>query len=171
MNGPSCLSLLKLFGVLIIFNAKFNLALGIVRISRGFRILGCLYYSHNRVCLQMIYSGDLYHIGSSKLICEANRWTGSCVMRFLRKDCSEQDMILCGSAKYTTFLCFSIQGGDARVPAQSHTSSVEGFLERSLTCWLITVLSYVSILIQVRLSYVKKIPQHCNNFTLEDITV
>ena len=42
MNEPSCLSLQKLLDVLIIFHAKFILALGIVRIWRGFQILGCL---------------------------------------------------------------------------------------------------------------------------------
>ena len=38
---------------------------------------------------------------NSKLICEANRWTDSCVMRFLLEGRSEQIMILplCGSAK------------------------------------------------------------------------
>ena len=30
-----------------------------------------------------------------------------------------------GSGKYTTVLCFSIRGGDARVPAPSHTCGVE----------------------------------------------
>ena len=56
----------------------------------------------------------------SKLICETNRWTGPCMMRFLPEGRSEQTVILhlCGSGKYTTVLCFSIGGGDARVPAQ-----------------------------------------------------
>ena len=41
-------------------------------------------------------------------------------------------------------LCFSIQGGYSRVPAQSHTCTlvVEGFLECSL-CWVITGLRCV----------------------------
>ena len=42
---------------------------------------------------------DLCYVGTSKLICEADRRTGSCVMRFLPKVCSEQTIILhlCGS--------------------------------------------------------------------------
>ena len=36
-------SLLKLRGLLIIFDAQFNFALGMVRIYRGFRILVCLW--------------------------------------------------------------------------------------------------------------------------------
>ena len=48
-----------------------------------------------------------------------------------------------GSGKYTTVLCFSIRGGDARVPAPSHTCGVEGFLERSLLCWVIMGLECV----------------------------
>ena len=60
---------------------------------------------------------DLCHIGTSKLICEANRCTGSCVVQFLPEGCSKQYMIfhLCESAKYTTALCFSIREGDAKV--------------------------------------------------------
>ena len=79
----------------------------------------------------MTSGGDLCHVGTSKLICEANRWTGSCVMRFLRFFRSEQTMILhlCGSGEYTTVLCFSIRGGDARVSALSRPWSMEGFLE------------------------------------------
>ena len=37
------LGLRKLFGVIVIFNAEFVLDLGMVRIQRGFRILGCLW--------------------------------------------------------------------------------------------------------------------------------
>ena len=61
----------------------------------------------------MTSGGDLCHVGTSKLICEANRWIVSCVMRFLRFFRSEQTMILhlCGSGEYTTVLCFSIRGG------------------------------------------------------------
>ena len=79
----------------------------------------------------MTSGGDLCHVETSKLICEANRWTVSCVMRFLRFFRSEQTMILhlCGSGEYTTVLCFSIRGGDARVSALSRTWSMEGFLE------------------------------------------
>ena len=39
---------------------------------------------------------------------------------------------LCGSAQYTTALCFNIRIGDARVPALSRTWGVEGFPERSV---------------------------------------
>ena len=62
----------------------------------------------------MTSSEHLSNVENSKLTCETNGWTDSCVMRFY-----EQAMILhlCGSGKYTTFLCFSIRGGDARVPA------------------------------------------------------
>ena len=34
---------------------------------------------------------------------------------------------VCASAKHTTALCFSIRGGDARVPGPSHTWGAEGF--------------------------------------------
>ena len=90
--------------------------------------------------------GDLCHIGPSKLICETNRWTGTCVMRFLPEEDSEQTMILhlSGSGKYTTDLCFSIAGGDARVSVLSLTWGVEGFLQRSLMCWVIARLGWVS---------------------------
>ena len=58
---------------------------------------------------------------------------------------SEQTIILhwCGSGKYTTVLCFSTRGNDARVPAPSWTWGVEGFLERSLMCWVIVGLGCV----------------------------
>ena len=67
-------------------------------------------------------------------------------MRFLPEGYSEQTMILhmCGSGKYTSVLCFSIRGGDARVPAPSRTSGVEGFVERSLMYWVIIGLGCVS---------------------------
>ena len=39
----SGLGLRRFFGVTVIFNAKFVLDLGMVRIQRGFRILGCLW--------------------------------------------------------------------------------------------------------------------------------
>ena len=42
-KGPSGLGLQRFFGVIVIFNAKFVLDLGMVRIQRGFRILGCLW--------------------------------------------------------------------------------------------------------------------------------
>ena len=108
--------------------------------------LGCLYYFHTKVCSQMTSGGDLYHVGPSKLICETNWWTGPCVMQFLREGYSEQTMILnlCRSGKYTSVLCFSIRGGDTRVPAPSPTWGVNGFLERSLMCWVIIGLGCVS---------------------------
>ena len=82
----------------------------------------------------MTSGGYLCHVGSSKLICETNRWTGPYVMRFLLEGRSEQTMILnlCGSGKHTTVLYFSIRGGDARVSAPSRTWGVDGFPERSL---------------------------------------
>ena len=54
----------------------------------------------------MTSGGDLCHIGTTKLIYEANRWTGFCLIRFLPEGRSEQTMILhlSGSAKYTTVL-------------------------------------------------------------------
>ena len=81
-------------------------------------------------------------------------------MRFLPEGYSEQTVILHlgGSGKYTTVLCFSISGSDARVPAQSHIWGVEVFLEHSLMCQVITGLGCVSHLVQMRLSDVKKIP-------------
>ena len=122
--------------------------------------LGCLYYFHTKVFLQTTSAGDMCHVGTSKLICEANRWTGSCVMWFLLEGRSEQTMIihLRGSGEYTTVLCFSIRGGDPRVSAPSRTWSLEGFLEWPLMYWVITGLGCVFTLIQVRLSDVKKIP-------------
>ena len=93
----------------------------------------------------MTSCGDLCHVGSSKLICETNRWTGPYVMRFLVEGRSEQTMILhlCGSGKHTTVLYFSIRGGDARVSAPSRTWTVEGFLERSVMLLGITGLACV----------------------------
>ena len=72
--------------------------------------LWCIYYFHTRVCLQMASGGDLCHVETGKLICEADRWTRPCAMRFLPEGRSEQTVILhlCGSAKYTSVLCFSI---------------------------------------------------------------
>ena len=89
---------------------------------------------------------DLYHVEPSKLICETNRWTGYCVMRFLAEDYSEHTIILhsCGSGKYISLLCFSRRGDDASVPTRSRTWVVEGFLERSMMCWVITGLGCVS---------------------------
>ena len=49
---------------------------------------------HTKVYSRMTSSGDLYHVGPSKLIYETNRWTGPCVMRFLPESYSEQTMIL-----------------------------------------------------------------------------
>ena len=104
--------------------------------------LGCLYYFHTKVCSHVTSGGYL----TSKLICETNRGTGPCVMRFLVEGYSEHTMILhlCRSGKYTSVLCFSIRGSDARVPVSSRTWGVEGFLERSLMCWIITGLGCVS---------------------------
>ena len=42
-NGPSGLGLRRFFSVVIIFNAKFVLDLGMVSIQRGLQILGCLW--------------------------------------------------------------------------------------------------------------------------------
>ena len=93
----------------------------------------------------MTSGGGLCHVGTSKLICETNRWTGPCVMRFLLEGRSELTMIphLCGSRKYITVLCFSIRGGDARVPAPSCSWGVDGFVERSLMCWVLARFGYV----------------------------
>ena len=66
---------------------------------------------------------------------------------------------LCGSAEYTTVLCFGIQGGDVKVSAPCRTWSVEKFLEWPLMCWVITGLGCVFTSVQARLSDVKKI--HC----------
>ena len=52
------------------------------------------WHFHTKVYSQVTYGGDLYHVGPSKLICETNRWTGPCVMRFLPEGYSEQTMIL-----------------------------------------------------------------------------
>ena len=81
----------------------------------------------------MTFVGDLCHVGTSKLICETNRWTGPCVLRVLREGYSEQTIILhlCESETYTTVLCFGIREGDVRVPAPSCTCGVEGSLECS----------------------------------------
>ena len=134
---------------------------------RGFSkigvLLGCLYYFHIKVTSHMTSGGDLYHVGPSKLICQTNRWTGPCMMQFLVEGYSEHTMKLhlCGSGKYTSVLCFSISGGDARVPAPSRTWGMESFLERSLMCWVITGLGCVSHF------GTNERPQHCNNSTLE----
>ena len=109
------------------------------------------------------------NVWPSKLIFEINRWTGPCVMRFLSEGCSEHTMILhlCGSGKYTTVLCFSIRGGDASVPAPSRTWDVEGFLERSLMCWVITRLGCVFHFGTSEIKWRKEDTMHCNNLTLE----
>ena len=122
--------------------------------------MGCLYYFHTIVYSQMTSCGDLYCIGNSKLTCYANQGTDSCVMRFLPEGRCKQTMILnlCGSAKYITVLCFSIRGGDARVPAPSCTWGVAVFLERSLMCWVTAGLGCVFTLVLVRSNDVEKIP-------------
>ena len=58
--------------------------------------------------------------------------------------------------QYTTVLCFSIRGGDARISAPSRTWSVEECLEWSLMCLVITELRFVFPLVQVRFSDVKE---------------
>ena len=105
-----------------------------------------LLFTYYVVCSQMTFSGDLYHVGPSKLICETNQWTDLCEMQFLPKDYSKQTMILhlCGSWEYTSVLCFSIRGGDARVPTPSHTWDVGGLLKHFLMCWVIRELGCVS---------------------------
>ena len=93
----------------------------------------------------MTSGGDSCHVGTSKLICETNRWTGPFVMRFLLEGRSEETTMLhlSGSGKYTTVLYFSIREGDTRFPAPSRTWDVEGFLERCVMCWFITWLGCV----------------------------
>ena len=88
---------------------------------------------------------ELCHAECSKLICKANLWTGSCEIKFILKSRSERTMILhlCGSGRYIMVLCFSIRGGDARVSAPSGGWSMEGFLERPLMWWVITVSGFV----------------------------
>ena len=76
MNIPSCLSLGKLFGVLITLNAKFILVLGMVKKNKRFSnigvSLGCLCYFHTKVCSQMTSGRNLCQVGTSRLIYEAN---------------------------------------------------------------------------------------------------
>ena len=74
---------------------------------------------------------------------------------------------LCGSEKCTAVLYFRITGGDARIPTLSPTWGKEGFLESSLITWSSQGCRVFVTMVQVRLSDVKKIPQHCNNLTLE----
>ena len=76
-NGPSGPGLRRFFGVIVIFNTKFVLDLGMVRTQRSFRIfgvsLGCCHYFYTKVCSWMTSGGDLYHARTSKLIRVANR--------------------------------------------------------------------------------------------------
>ena len=62
--------------MIVIFNAKFVLDLGMVR-TQGFSnigvSLGCCHYFYTKVCSRMTSGGDLYHAGTSKLISVANR--------------------------------------------------------------------------------------------------
>ena len=67
----------KLFIVIVIFNAKFILDLGMVRIPRDFPILGGLWDVFIISILKYVLilspsGGDLCHGGASKLICETN---------------------------------------------------------------------------------------------------
>ena len=90
--------------------------------------LGCFHYFHTKVCSQMTSGGDLCHVGTSKLICETNLETGSCVIQFLPQGRSETIIHhYCGSGKCTTVSCFNIGRGDTRVPAPSRTWGVESF--------------------------------------------
>ena len=115
-NEPLCLSLRTLLGFhnILILNLvwpwRWSEYLEVFE-YRG--LFGLFYYFHTRVCSQMTSRGDLCHIGTSKLLCKASQWTGSCVMRFLPEVCSEQTMILNGVKveKYTTVLCFSTRRG------------------------------------------------------------
>ena len=68
-----------------IWKPLFVLIIPKVKFVGVFLILGCLYYFHTKVCSKITSSRDLRHIGTSKLISEANRWTGSCVMWLLLK--------------------------------------------------------------------------------------
>ena len=52
----------------------------IERFSNTGMSLGCLYYFHTKLCLQMIFGGDLCHVGTGKRICKADLWTGSYVV-------------------------------------------------------------------------------------------
>ena len=161
-KGPSGLGLQRFFGVIVIFNAKFVLDLGMVRIQRGFRVLEVSlwrsHYFYTKVCSQMTSDGDLCHVGTSKLISETNRWTCPCVIQFLLEGRSETVLHhWCGNEKYTTVLCFGIGGGDTRVPAPFQTWGVESFWSvlwcvESLRDW-----GVFFILVQVRLRDVKKI--------------
>ena len=42
----------------------------------------------------MAYGGDMCHMGASKLICQANLWTGPCVMQFLPEGRSETIILI-----------------------------------------------------------------------------
>ena len=79
-------------------------------------------------------------------------------MQFLLKGVQSMILHLCVSGKCALVLYFSIRRGEAKVVAPSGTYCVEGFLERSLICWFITVLRYVFTCLQVRLSDDKKMP-------------
>ena len=121
--------------------------------------LGCSNYFYTKVCFQRTSGEDLCHAGTSKLIRETNRWTGSCVMQFLPEGRLETMLHpWCGSGKYTTVLCFGIGRDDARIPAPFHTWSGEGFWSflwcaESSRDWVLFF-----FLGQVRLRDVKKIP-------------
>ena len=88
--------------VQIIFNAKFSFVLGMVEYKEV--SLEYLRYFHTEVCSQI--SGDLYRAGTSKLICEANRWTGSYVMRFLLR----LILHLCGMKIYYSLVFLRCEG-------------------------------------------------------------
>ena len=121
--------------------------------------LGCPHYFYTKGCSQMTSGGDLCHVGTSKLISETNLWNAPCVIQFLPEGRSETAIHhYCRSGKYTTVLCFSIGGVDARVLAPFCSWGVEAFWSvfwcaESLWDW-----GVFFILVQVRLRDVKKMP-------------
>ena len=98
-------------------------------------------------------------VGTSKLINDTDRWTGTCVIQLLLEGRSETMIHQhCGSRKHSTDLCFSIGGADAKIPALFHTWGVEVswsvlWCAESLQDW-----GVFFILVKVRLCDAKKIP-------------
>ena len=140
----------KLFDVLILFNTKFNLVLGIVR------ILGILNI-HESLEIFIISILNYVHkwlpVGTCvKLICEISQWTASCVFTestFWTDICGKAENIL----QCRVLALGEIMPGDA----PSHSWGVEGFQELPLICWIIAVLGSIFTLVQIRLIGVKKI--------------